>query len=230
MRSAARGVEASTLFRLGSSVGAVLLAMVLTAAAGPAAAPALGTRQVKVSIEFRETRLEERSTVQGGLVVVERGGVAARGRVGADAGSTNVTRSSGIFTLVQDGGDAMLRVSRRVPVGDVRFFADYARGAGLLPPGIAFQDVGTSLKVHADVLPGDRIRLRLVPSVSYLSARGSGTIDFTEAATELVVENGEPVTIGGGSTRIEEVTRRVLGYGAHRSRGEASIVLLAQIR
>ena len=206
------------------------LAIVLVAAVGSAAAQGLGTRQVKVSIEFRQSGSEDRDALQGGLIIVERGGTAARARLGADGRTTKVTRSSGIFTLVQDGGDATLRVATRVPVEDVQFYRDHASGAGYVLRGVAFQDVGTSLKVHADVLPGDRIRLRLVPSVSYLSADGSGTIDFTDAATDLVVENGKPVMLGGGTTRTEEVTRRILGYGARRAQSENSILLTAVLQ
>ena len=206
------------------------LVIVLVAAVGSSVAQGLGTRQVKVSIEFRQSGTEDRDALQGGLVIVERGGTAARAGLGADSRTTKVVRSSGIFTLVQDGGDARLRVAARVPVADVRFYRDYATGAGYVVRDVAFQDVGTSLKVHAEVLSGNRIRLRLVPSVSYFSADGSGTIDFTDAATDLVVENGESVTIGGGTTQTEEITRRILGYGARRVQGESSILLTALLQ
>jgi type II secretory pathway component GspD/PulD (secretin) len=206
------------------------LVLVLAVATGSAAAQGLGTRQVKVSVEFRQSGSEDRDALQGGLIIVERGGTAAGARLGADSRTTKVTRSSGIFTVVQDGGDASLRVAAQVPVEDVRFYRDYATGAGYVARGVVLQDVGTSLKVHAEVLAGDRIRLRLVPSVSYLSADGSGTIDFTDAATELVVENGRPVMLGGGTTRTEEVTRRILGYGARRVQGESTILLTAVLQ
>jgi len=212
-------------------VGWRSLAIVLVAAVGSAAAQGLGPRQVKVSIEFRQSGSEDRDALQGGAIIVERGGTAAGGaRLGADSRTRRVTRSSGIFTIVQDGGDASLRVAERVPVADVRFYHDYATGAGYLSRDVVFQDVGTALKVHAEVLAGDRIRLHLVPSVSYLAADGSGAIDFTEAATDLVVESGRPVMLGGGTTRTEEVTRRILGYGTRRVQGESSIVLTAVLQ
>jgi type II secretory pathway component GspD/PulD (secretin) len=141
-----------------------------------------------------------------------------------------VTRSSGIFTIVQDGGDSMLRVATRVPYQDVQFYRDYATGAGYVTHGFAFEDVGTSVKVHADVLSDRRIRLRLVPTVSYFSATGSGAIEFTDAATELVVENGKPVEIGGGTTQTEEITRRILGQGSSTAESETSIVLRAVLQ
>jgi len=193
---------------------------------------AAGDRHVRVSIEFRQTGKDDRTDVQGsGRIVVHDGRLGGSGtRIGTESRTTTVTRTSGIFTIVQDGGDSTLQVATRVPYEDVQFYRDYARGGGYAVRGIAFENVGTSLKVHADVLSGRQIRLRLVPSVSYFSADGSGAIDFTDAATELVVEDGKPVTIGGGTTETEALTRRILGYGSSRSQSESSIVLRANLQ
>src|SRR5262249_20908125 len=180
------------------------LGIVLLAAPAAARPP----EQVRVSIEFRQSRTEARDDVQGStrIIITDPGGTSSRTRLGAGSQTTRVRRSSGIFTIVQDGGDSMLRVATRVPYQDVQFYRDYATGAGYVTRGLGLEDVGTSLKVHADVLPDQRIRLRLVPMVSYFSPRGSGAIEFTDAATELVVENGKPVEIGGGTTQTGDHT------------------------
>ena len=198
---------------------------------GIAAAQALGPRQVKVMIEARQSGSEDRESLQAsGRVVVERRGTGLGGGLGGDSATTRVTHSSGIFTIVQDGGESMLRVATRVPVEEVRFYRDYATGAGYVARGVTLEDVGTALKVHADVLDGHRIRVRLVPSVSYFSASGPGVIDLLDAASELVVESGRPVMLGGGTSRAEEVTRHILGYGASRTESESSIVLTAVLQ
>ena len=204
-------------------------AAVLFAAAVSIAA---SDRHVRVSIEFRQTGTEDRDDLQGsGRIVIHDGRLGGSGtRIGAESRTTKVTRTSGIFTIVQDGGDSTLQVATRVPYEDVRFYRDYATGAGYATRAIAFENVGTSLKVHADVLSNRQIRLRLVPSVSYFSADGSGAIDFTDAATELVVEDGKPVNIGGGTTQTEELTRRIFGYGRARSESESSILLRAVLQ
>ncbi len=197
----------------------------------PAAAGAVGDRQVKVSVEFRQTGTDDRTGVQGNTrIVIRDGRVRSGAGLGADSRTTKVTRTSGIFTIVQDGGDSTLSVAQRVPYEDVQFYRDYAHGGGYAVRGVTFENVGTSLKVHADVLSNRQIRLRLVPSVSYFSADGSGAIDFTDAATELVVEDGKPVTIGGGTTETEELTRRIFGYGSSRSQSESSIQLRAVLQ
>jgi hypothetical protein len=218
-------------FRAASLVAtlvAACIALVLLLLPGAA----IASVQVRVSIDFRQSGNETGYDVQGStrIIIRDPGGTSGRARLGAGSQTTRVTHSSGIFTIVQDGGDSTLRIATRVPYQDVLFYRDYATGAGYLTSGIAFQDVGTSLKVHADVLADQRIRLRLVPTVSYFSPGGSGAIELTDATTELVVENGKPVEIGGGTTRTEEVTRRILGLGSRTSESETSIVLRAVLQ
>jgi hypothetical protein len=89
------------------------------------------------------------------------------------------------------------------------------------------RDVGTSLKVRAIVLPDEHIRLRLTPSISWLADDSSGAIEFTEAATELVVRSGQPVVLGGSTTETHAVTRQILGIGARDAASETSVVLTA---
>jgi type II/III secretion system protein len=213
-------------------VGWLFLAVSLVGAALAAPGAAEAAEQVRVSIEFRQSGTEARDDVQGStrIVITNPGGTSSRTRLGAGSQTTRGKHSSGIFAVVQNGGDSVLRVATRVPYQDVQFYRDYATGAGYVTRGFAFEDVGTSLKVHADVLPDQRIHLRLVPTVSYFSAGGPGAIEFTDAATELVVENGKPVEIGGGTTQTEEITRRILGQGSRTAESETSIVLRAVLQ
>lgn len=208
-------------------VGALVAAMLL-ATSVDAAPP----RQVRVSVDFRQTGTIDRDTVEGGggIVIRRHGRSSIGGALGGDSGTTRVRRTSGIFTLVMDGGDSMLSVQRRVPVEEVRFYQSYVTGGGYLARGIVFESVGTSLKVHADVIDERRVRLRLVPSVSYFGADGSGTIDLVDAATELEVESGVPVTIGGGTADSDEVFSHLFGYAARRERGESTVTLTAVVQ
>jgi hypothetical protein len=210
----------------------LVVALAILLGAGSAAAQPLGNKQVRVSIEFRDAGTEASDGLQGNgrVVITERGTQRSRAGVGADSRTTRTTRSSGIFTIVQDGGDSLLRVATRVPYEDVRFYRDYATGAGYLSREVFFESAGTSLKVHADVLGERRVRLRLVPTVSYFSADGSGSIDLTDAATELDVESGKPVLIGGGTTETNEITRRILGYRTSTTQRESSILLTAVVQ
>ena len=188
-------------------------------------------QQIKVVVEVQQSGTQSREAVQGsGNVIIRRGNVEPSGRLRAGDRQTTVQRSTGIFTLVQDGDESILTVATRVPYNQMVFYRDYATGAGYVASSVAFNDVGTSLRVSANVLPGDQVRVRLTPRISYSSSERSGAIDFTEASTELIVPNGQPVSLGGATTKMHEVTRQILGYGDRASTSETSLVLTATIQ
>ena len=198
-------------------------------AATPAAAQA--ARNVRVSVEFRQTGTASRDGVGagGGVIVTERGGVRSRVRGGVESTDVRSRSSTGVFTLVQDGGEATLVVATQVPHAQVAFYRDYATGRGYVASGVVFRDVGTSLKVRAQILADRRIRVRLTPSISWFSADGAGTIEFVEAATEIIVPHGRPVVLAGSTTETHTVTRQILGLGQQRTSGETTVVLTATV-
>jgi type II secretory pathway component GspD/PulD (secretin) len=121
-------------------------------------------------------------------------------------------------------------VATQVPYNQVAYYHNYAAGGGYIQNQIAFTNVGTSLRVNASVLPDSQIRLRLTPRISYFSAERSGAIDFTEATTELIVPSGQPVSLGGSTTNMHEITRQILGYRDRVSSSETNLVLTATIQ
>jgi hypothetical protein len=205
----------------------LLLVACIALIAAPAAAQS--SRAVRVSVEFRQTGTASRDSVGagGGVIVTERGGVQSRVRGGAECTDVRRRSTTGVFTLVQDGGEAMLVVASQVPHAQVAFYRDYATGQGYVAAGVVFRDVGTALKVHASVLPDRRIRVRLTPSISWFSADGGGTIEFIEAATDLIVPNGRPVVLAGSTTETHTVTREILGLGRQRTSDDTTVVLTA---
>ena len=197
----------------------------------PSALYSQGRQQVKVLLETQQSGDQSREVVQGsGGVIISRGKVQPSGRLGATDGQITVKRSTGIFTLIQDGGESILTVATRVPYEHIVFYRDYATGAGYITRGLAFNEVGTSLKVSAAVLPGNQVRVRLTPRISYFSPDRSGAIDFTEASTELIVPNGQPISFGGSTTKVHEVTRQILGFANRASESETSLVVTATIQ
>jgi type II secretory pathway component GspD/PulD (secretin) len=121
-------------------------------------------------------------------------------------------------------------VASQVPYAQISFYRDYATGAGYVASGVAFRDVGTALKVRASVLADDRIRVRLTPTISYFSADGSGTIEFTEATTDVIVPNGRAVVLAGSTTDTHAITRHILGLAREQSTSETTVVLTATAR
>ena len=208
----------------------VLLATVLAGWVHPVGAQS--GKQVKVVFEFRQSATQSRDAVDGSgrVVITDRGGVRSSGRVGADSTQRRTQTSTGIFTLVQDGGESTLVVTRQVPYQQLAFYRDYLTGAGYIATGVHFTEVGTSLKVGAAVLAGNQVKLRLTPTVSWFSDDKSGVIEATEASTTLVVQSGQPVVIGGATTQTHELTRRILGYSVSQGASETTMVLIATIR
>ena len=208
------------------------LLMMAVIAAGPGAVQAQGQKLVKVAVEFRQTGTQSQEAVQGSgrVVITEKGSARPSGRIGAGSQQTRVQQSTGIFTLVRDGGESTLSVTTQVPYPQVAFFRDYATGAGYVATGFQFKDVGTSLKVRATILPGNQVQVRLTPVISHFSPDGSGTIELMEATTELVVPSGRPVVLGGATTQMHEVTRQILGFRQSQSGSETTVVLIATVQ
>jgi hypothetical protein len=188
-------------------------------------------RHIKVVFETKQSGTSNQETVQGsGGVVIRRGTVQPSGRIIANERQTTVQRSSGIFTLVLDGSESILSVATRVPQSQTAYYHNYAAGIGYIERRIVFNDVGTSLRVSAATLPDGQIQLRLTPRISYFSAERPGVIDFAEAATELIVPNGQPVSLGGSTTNLHEITRQILGYRDRTSSSEISLVVTATLQ
>jgi hypothetical protein len=188
-------------------------------------------KQVRVSFEFRQSATQSRDAVagSGGVIVTDRG-TRSSGRIGVDSTQRRVQSSSSIFTIVQDGGQSMMLVASQIPYSQVTYYRDYLTGAGYVTSGVEFKDVGTSLKVGAAILPGNQVKVRLTPTISWLSADRSGVIEVNEASTELVVPSGRPVVLGGSATQTHELTRRILGYRASDTATETTMALTATIR
>ena len=164
------------------------------------------------------------------MATTSYGAARPRGGIGVESTERRVRRSTGVFTLVQDGGESILTVATQIPVQQIAFYRDYATGAGHVATGVTFRDVGTSLRVWATVVAGNQIRVRLTPRISYVAADGSGAIDVTEAATELVVTSGRPVVLGGATSETHGVLRQMLGIARERATSETGVVLTATLQ
>jgi len=212
-----------------SRIAVALFAIALVESAIPAASQT--GRQVKVVLEFQQKGLDSRQGVQGqGGVIVQDGKARGRGGIAAQDTTTRTTRSDGVFTIVQDGGTSSMMVASEVPYTVLSWFRDYATGQGYAAQATAWQRVGTTLVVRPTILPDGQIRVRLTPQVSYFSPQGDGSIEFNEAATEVIVPNGRAMRIGGSTRGINQVTRQILGYREQQSSSESSFILTATIQ
>jgi hypothetical protein len=141
---------------LGAQVTVTLVCLVLVM---PTIGNAQSGRQIRVLVESQQSGTQSREAVQGsGSVIIRRGNVQPSGRVTAGDRQTTVQRSTGIFTLVLDGGESILSVATQVPYSQAAYYYNYAVGGGYIQRRIAFTDVGTSLRVSASALPDNQIR------------------------------------------------------------------------
>ncbi len=220
-----------------------LLGLLLLAAAGglawdggPPAARAQGPRHVKVVLEFQQQAQGSRQSVQGqGNVIVEqrRSGdprVRRRGGLAVEDTTTRITRSSGLFTVVLDGGAGSIMMADDVPTPQLAYYYDYATGKGYVAQGVAWQRVGTALAVRPVILPGHQIQVTLTPVISYFTPSGGGTIEVVEAATQLIVPNGGRIQLGGSTGSLHAVTRQVLGYRNEQSSQDTTLTVSASIQ
>jgi hypothetical protein len=216
-----------------SRLSVLALALVALAAAAPGGAQS--GRNVKVLLEFKQQTQASRQGVQGqgGLVVEERRGdprVRGRGGLAVEDTTTRVTRSSGLFTVVQDGGAGSIMVAQDVPYQQMAYYYDYATGKGHVAQGVAWQRVGTALAVRPVILPGNKVRVTLTPVISYFTPGGGGTIEVVEAASELIVPSGGRMQIGGNTGSLNAMTRQILGFSSQQSSEETALTLTATIQ
>lgn len=207
-----------------------LLVIAIIVTTGMPAAAQTG-RQVKVVLEFQQQSQASRQGAQGqGSIVIEDGKKPrARGGLAIEDTTTRTTRTNGVFTVVQDGGTASMMVASEVPYTAISWFRDYATGQGYIAQGTAWQRVGTTLVVNPTILPKGQIRVRLVPQISYFTPDGGGSIEFSEAVTDVIVPNGRAMRVGGATRGINQVTRQILGYSQEQSASESSFILTATI-
>jgi len=112
----------------------------------------------------------------------------------------------------------------------IGWFHDYATGQGYAAQRTAWQRLGPTVVVNPTILSNWQIRIRLVPQVSYSSPQGDGSIEFSEAATEVTVPDGRPMRIAGATRGMNQVTRQILGYRGQQSSSEAGLVLPATVQ
>jgi type II secretory pathway component GspD/PulD (secretin) len=125
------------------------------------------------------------------------------------------------FIVVSSGGEAAIGVGKQIPY--LGWFAAFGEKEGYFTRDIAWKEVGSRLAVRATAVDGGRsVRLHVVPELEYLvggTRKRKGTrkeVAFAGAATEIVVESGREVRIGGGEENEEFFSRFLVGYDRQR--------------
>lgn len=164
-------------------------------------ASAAEDRNVRITVTHESVRDDRRDSVQIGV----------RPRIGSSRSTTRGRTQQQI--LVMNGGEAAITVAEEVPYSE--WFWTWGRARGLWADGewaqsTSWQQVGASLVVEPEVLPGGRIRVRLTPRFSSFLDRRRGAIDVHELTTEVVVREGEEIDVGGVPMSDREFQERFL--------------------
>ena len=178
----------------------------------------------------RQRQLEASGTVAGGPVRV---GVGRRppSQTGVVIGGQDSRRRTTVNAqqqlLVLSGGRASLTVAEEVPYSE--WLYTWGLGHGLWAQNVVWQEVGTSMVVEPRVLGNGTILVRLTPRFDYRAAGNAQTVDVNELSTEVIVREGEEVSLGGVPFRDTDFRDRFLA-GIDESGQTASVAISLRAR
>lgn len=175
----------------------------------------LPAMNIRIAVDIGDIGSENRTSAGiGGSGTVVIGGGDVGGEVvlrpHLEKRTTGTDRSTVQTLLVQNGGEAILKVGESVP--HLEWLLDYGRRRQLVTSTLVFQEVGAVLRVQARVIgEGPRMVLRIVPELSGFADGQRERITFTELATEITVSDGQSVALGGLEQNSEFYSRFLVG-------------------
>lgn len=181
-------------------------------------------KNIQINVQFERSghtsSLEAGVRPRGPVVIRDgevRGSLEGRFSSRSTSSSENVTQ----MLVAADGRSATLRVGETVP--HLAWLTEYGFRHGYIREmQIEWIDVGSFLAVYPEIIgDGPMLRIRLIPELSGRIQDGTEqTIQFIEAATEVTVRDGQPISIGGFSRNSDFYSKFLIGRSAG---GESSI-------
>jgi hypothetical protein len=184
---------------------------------------------VRIDVEFKvlsDTAQSEASLSAEGEITREDGIDSTTIRIKPKVMDENVRGSSNVkqSLLVASGREGTLNIGRSVP------YLEWLMGYAGASANVRWQQVGARLVVEPFVVgQGPLIRLRITPELS-------GTVDgrplhtrFSAAATEVTVESGQSVSLGGMARDETFYSRFLIGRSSADTQEQIDIVLTPRI-
>ncbi len=186
-------------------------------------------KNVRIDVEFRaRTSDRQRPASAGarGSISADGAGIGVTARVRDDASrGSSVTKQT---LVVTSGRQASLFVGETVP--ELGWLMEYAARGGYVAGPIAWQKVGACLVVEPVVLSGGAsVRVRVTPELTGMVDGKPSRIRFASAATEVVVNDGVAMPIGGLDQSRDFFSRFLTGSGQSGSRYGLDITLTPHI-
>lgn len=188
---------------------------------------------VRVEIAIDESSEQQLSSIGisgGGDVVVTGDGVQASGSVQPRVEDRRKRRkqSNKQTLLLQSGTDAVLHVGQEVPYAE--WLVHYGCSQGYAPKAIEMREVGALLRVQARVIgDGPLVSLKLTPELSGLTAEGAQTISFTRLSTDVTLQDGQTINLGGLNENAEFYDKFLVGLDRSGRRRALSISVTPHI-
>lgn len=214
----------NTLIVLDFSEGQAAVAEALQGLQAP-----LANVRVEARIVDHETGEEAWVSASGQLLLTVPE-LAGRSDIVFEVGGERIgkKRSSSQFVVVASGAEASIAVGREIPYQ--QWFVLYGKRHGVAAAEVKWKEVGSRLAVFPTVIDGGRkVRLRVMPEISYRKGRKREEIVFSGAATELTLADGEEVRIGGSEENEEFYRRFLAGYDRQRRVRRVDIFVRAKV-
>ncbi|MBI9020756.1 MAG: hypothetical protein JEZ10_05825 [Verrucomicrobia bacterium] len=180
-------------------------------------------KNIQINVEFEtsgESHNREFGVRLAGPVVVYDGDVHGSLQGRFSSRSTTSSENTTQMLVASDGRSASLRVGETVPY--IAWLTEYGYRHGYVRYiQIEWREVGSFLAVEPTIVSPGIIRVRLTPELSGRLENGERqSIQFTHLATEVIVGDGQTISIGGFSTDEDFSSKFLIGRGA---RGESSV-------
>ena len=190
-------------------------------------------KNVRIEVRFNEASTRRHSgagVTAGGGIVLGSGGTRTTLAVLPRLESTTTVLSSDVTQtlLVMSGREAALRVGESVPYAE--WLLDYGFQWGYLQERIAWRDVGASLVVEPTVIGnGPMIQVRLTPELSGLVDGNPYHIRISRVATEVTVQDGQTIQIGGLNKDEDFYSHFLVGFDSGGNQQSLDISLTPSI-
>ena len=190
-------------------------------------------RNVRIEVRYRGQGLEteSRASVNGqarGVFGPGTSRTTIRLQPSVVQESTTVNSTTAQQLLVASGRQASIFVGETVPY--LEWIMDYGVRYGLITRQVAWQQVGAALVAEPFVIgDGPMIRVRLTPELSGLVNGNPYRTRFTTLATEVVVNDGVPFSLGGLSDNRDFYSHFLVGMSRSGVRQNLDIELTARI-
>jgi len=173
------------------------------------------TGNVQIQVRFRESSSERDrgfSVPGGGGVVIRddetRGIISIQPEVRDML--TETTGDTRQTLLVASGREGSIRVGERVPYID--WISEYGWRGGYIETSLQWQEVGSFLAVTPTIMgDGKTIHVRLIPELRGLVDGNPYRVQFAGLATEVMVQDGVTMTVGGAGNDETFYSRFLVG-------------------